>query len=234
MTNGGAATVTTVSYIDEIGNPVVIDFEAARALVSEPLIELTKAFSVAQVDADDVVTVTVTATNNGSATGYNLRVLDDLTAVDLTFLNAVTGVDPPDVDTTTFGPDMPLFTWAPGYALPPGGSVEFSFDVQVGSLVQPLQVLPNTVQADWTSLPSQQTALNPSGEIGVDGTIYGMRNGALPNVGDLLNDYEAEADSQVTVYPPVIAKTDLTASSACRDRLTPPVPAGYLSARRQL
>jgi len=208
--NGGAYTVTNVSYIDEANNAVVIDFEAAEVVVAEPLIELTKDFAVETADASDQLTVTVTATNNGTATAYNPRMLDDLTGVDLSYIGNLGGTTPPtNVDTTTYGPDSPLFSWDPAFAIAVGEQISFTFVVQVGDSVEPLQILANTIQADWTSLPGQDTALNSSGTIGVDGEVDGMRIGALPNAGDIVNDYEAEASDSVYVPPLTIVKTDL-------------------------
>ena len=208
--NGGAYTVTNVTYIDEAFNAVVIDFEAAEVVVAEPLIELQKDFGVETADASDQLTVTVTLTNNGTATAYNPRVLDDLTDTDFTYVGNVAGDNPPTaIDITTYGPDSPLFSWDPGYAIPIGEQISFTFDVLVGDLVEPLQVLENTIQGDWTSLPDQNTALNTTGAIGVDGEVDGMRIGALPNAGDVINDYEAEVTASVYVPPLAIVKTDL-------------------------
>jgi len=208
--NGGNYTITNVTYIDEAGNSVVIDFEAAEVIVAEPLIALTKEFAVETADATDQLTVTVTATNNGTATAYNPRLLDDLTGTDLSYVGNVGGTNPPtDIDTTTYGTDSPLFSWDPGYAIAVGEQISFTFVVQVGDAVQPLQVLENTIQADWTSLPGEDTALNSGGTIGINGVIDGMRIGALPNAGDVINDYETEAVDSVYVPPLTIAKTDL-------------------------
>ena len=82
---------------------VVIDFDAAEVVVSEPLLELTKEFAVDTADASDQVTVTVTATNNGTAPAYNPRLLDDLTGTGLSYIGNVGGDNPPpNVDTTTY------------------------------------------------------------------------------------------------------------------------------------
>ncbi len=207
--NGGAATVTTVSYIDEGGNPVVLVIDAATVLVREPLIALTKTFSVAQVDGGDQPRVTVTATNNGTATAYNLRVLEDLTGVDLTYVGNIAGANPPIVDLATFGPARPLFRFSPDVPIAPGASVSFSFAVEVGDLVEPHQILANTIQADWTSLPGSTTALNSTGAIGANGSPTGMRIGALPNAANPLNDYEAQAIDSVDVPPVAVTKLDL-------------------------
>ena len=207
--NGGAATTTEVSYIDELGVSVVLPIEAATVLVREPQITLSKAFSVVQADAADVPTVTVTATNDGTATAYNLRVLEDLTGVDLAYVGNVGGANPPSVDTATFGAERPLFSWAPDVPIAPGGSISFTFEVRLADTVEPHQILPNTIQADWTSLPGASTALNSSGAIGAEGSATGMRIGALPNAGDPLNDYEAQAADSLDVPPLTVTKTDL-------------------------
>ncbi|MCZ6770561.1 MAG: hypothetical protein O7G83_01075, partial [Proteobacteria bacterium] len=214
ISNGGTSTVANVSYINEIGNSVVLDFAAADAIVREPLVVLTKTFSVLQVDAADVPTVTISATNNGSATAYNLRVLDNLTAVNLSYAGQVGGVPPPNVDIITFGADSPLFSWNPGFAIAPGQTISFTFAVQVAGAVQPQEVLSNTVQADWTSLPTQGTTLNSGGTIGLNGSATGMRNGALPNLGDLLNDYETQASAAINVPPVAMTKIDLSPALA--------------------
>ena len=83
-------------YADEIGNNVVIDFDAAEVIVSEPLLELTKEFAVETADASDQVTVTITATNNGTAPAYNPRFLDDLTGTGLSYIGNVAGTNPTD------------------------------------------------------------------------------------------------------------------------------------------
>ncbi len=226
--NGGNYTVTNVTYIDEANNQVVIDFEAAVVVVAEPLIELQKEFAVEEADATDQLTVTVTATNNGTATAYNLRLLDDLTDTDLSYIGDVAGDVPPiNVDITTYGPNAPLFSWDPGFAIAVGESVSFTFVVQVADTVEPLQVLENTIQGDWTSLSGPDIALNSAGTIGVDGEIDGMRIGALPNAGDPVNYYEAEASDSVYVPPLAVVKTDL-------DTTLPPVIGAFKSFEVQI
>ncbi len=207
--NGGTATVTEVTYIDEAMNPVVLPIEEASVVVREPVIALTKAFSVAQADAGDLPRVTVTATNTGTAPAYGLRVLDDLSAVNLSYAGDIAGANPPTADLATLGPEQPIFVWNEDFAIAPGETVEFSFAVQVDVQAEPLQILANTVQAAWASLPGSDTALNSSGQIGPDGSATGLRNGALPNAGDALNDYETEASAQLAVPPLVTSKVDL-------------------------
>ncbi len=216
--NGGLSTNVFADYIDQTGQHVVLTYGEAALVVQEPRITLTKAFSVANGDAGDIVTVTVTATNSGTAAAYNLRVLDDLSAVkDLTYVAGSTGgTDSPDiVDTTTFGANRPVFRWNqsnPKYAIAAGATRSFTFKVKVDTAVQPLEILNNTIQASWQSLPSQATALNSTGSIGADGSDMGMRNGALPNGGNSINDYETSAGASFTVSAVQITKTDLSPS----------------------
>jgi uncharacterized repeat protein (TIGR01451 family)/fimbrial isopeptide formation D2 family protein len=214
--NGGVSTNVSADYIDQTGQHVVLTYGEAAVVVQEPKITLTKAFSVANSDADDTVTVTVTATNSGTATAYNLRVLDDLAAVkDLTYVAGTTGgTDMPDVaDTASLGANRPIFRWNasnPKYAIAPGAVRTFTFKVKVANTVQPLEILTNTIQASWQSLPSQATALNSTGSIGADGSDMGMRNGALPNAGNAINDYETNASSSFSVPAVQVTKTDLS------------------------
>jgi uncharacterized repeat protein (TIGR01451 family)/fimbrial isopeptide formation D2 family protein len=208
--NGDPATVATASYIDEVGNLVMFNFEQVDVLVSEPRIELTKAFAVTDADAGDILTVTVTATNTGTAAAYNLRVLDNLDGLNLTFIGNVGGSNPPDnVDTTTQGANQPIFSWNPPNGIDAGDSISFTFEIQVDDVVQPQEILDNTIQADWASLPGQNTALNSTGMIGANGSETGMRNGALPNAGGAINDYETNAANQVTVPALTFTKNDL-------------------------
>ncbi len=210
LSNGDPATNVYVTYVNELGSTVTYDFGQVDVEVHEPLIELTKSFAVADADAVDVLIVTVTATNNGTATAYNLRVLEDLTGLNLTYVGNVGGSNPPDtVDTTTLGVNSPIFSWSAPNGIDTGDSISFTFEISVDDVVQPLEVLDNTIQADWTSLPGQTTALNSLGTIGADGSDTGMRNGALPNAGDSFNDYETDATAQVAVPALTVTKTDL-------------------------
>jgi len=210
ISNAHPATQATARYIDEAGNPVSHDFGQVDVVVREPRIQLTKSFPAATADAGDILAVTVTATNVGTATAYNLRVLDDLTGRNLTFTGDVGGANPPDtIDTTTLGANRPIFGWNPPNSIAPGASVSFTFDVRVDTAAQPQEALDNTLQADWTSLPGRSTALNSTGMIGADGSDSGMRNGALPNAGHAVNDYETDAGDQVAVPALTLVKTDL-------------------------
>ena len=214
ISNGSPATSTYLRYENELGAQVTLNFDQVDVDVKEPEITLTKTYESAANDAADVITVTVTAQNTGTAKAYNLRVFDDLDAVsNLTFDGNVLGTGPPSVD-TSLGANRPIFKWAEGdanYEIDVNETVTFTFDVIVDIGAEPLEVLDNTIQASWQSLPSQNKALNNSGAgpIGADGSATGMRNGTIPNAGDATNDYETTATTFSTVPALTINKSDL-------------------------
>ncbi|WP_051690058.1 SdrD B-like domain-containing protein [Pelobacter seleniigenes] len=210
IANGSPATVTKAEYLDESGALVSYNIDQVAVQVREPRIELAQTFSVANADAADLVTVTVTATNSGTAPAYNLRVYDDLTATRFSYAGGVGGTNPPDaVDLLSLGPEQPVFGWSTPAEIAVGASVSFSYQIRVADDVRPHEELSNTIEAAWTSLPAQTTALNSGGSIGSAGAIDGMRNGSIPNSGDPVNDYETTAAAQLSVPGLQLTKTDL-------------------------
>ncbi|MFA0791604.1 isopeptide-forming domain-containing fimbrial protein [Microbulbifer echini] len=211
--NGGGYTSAQVSYVDEAGGNIVVPFDSHEITVLEPKIQLSKSFAVTHSDADDILTVTVTAENTGTAAAYNLQVLDDLTGTKLVYVRNVGGNDPPqNVDVTSVGANAPIFSWNRNnadYTIAVGDTKTFTFDVRVEPGVEPHEILDNTIQARWQSLPGKDVALNSSNTIGNDGAADGMRIGVLPNGGDAINDYETNASAQTEVLPLQFNKTDL-------------------------
>lgn len=218
LSNGSGASVVTASYTNSGGTLVTLPIGRVDVQVQEPRIVLTQTIAPATADAGDVLTVTVTATNTGTGTAYNLRVLNDLVTLGkLSYVGSgLGGLDPPDaVDVSTLGANRPIFSWNPAnpkYAIAPGASRSFTFKVSVNIGAQPLEVINNTLQAKWDSLPGRTTALNSSGQIGADGTATGLRTGALPNAGLQPNDYEASASASFAVGAVTMSKSDLTAA----------------------
>ncbi|WP_232053865.1 isopeptide-forming domain-containing fimbrial protein [Microbulbifer sp. GL-2] len=211
--NGGSYTTAQVGYVDETGAAVVVPFDSHAITVKEPQIQLTKSFAVPNSDADDILTVTVTAENTGTAAAYNLHVLDDLTGTKLVYLGNIGGTDPPqNVDITTIGANAPIFSWNRSnadYTIAVGETKTFTFNVRVEQGVEPHEILDNTIQARWQSLPGNDVALNRANTIGPDGAADGMRIGVLPNAGDAINDYETTASAQTEVPPLQLTKSDL-------------------------
>ena len=217
--NGGAFTVANAQYTNSSNTVITLAYSNVDVQVQEPVIALSKTFTPITTDAGDQVLVTVTATNTGTATAYNLRVLDDLSlATHLSYAGTVSGTDPPDVvDVATLGASRPIFSWNTGnakYAIAAGATRTFTYRVSVAIGAQPLEILSNNslnrMQAKWDSLPGQTTSLNTSGLIGADGSATGLRNGVLPNAGSTLNDYETSTFATLTVPAVTISKTDLS------------------------
>ncbi|WP_444884444.1 isopeptide-forming domain-containing fimbrial protein [Microbulbifer sp. PSTR4-B] len=211
--NGGSYTTAQVSYVDEANQNVTVPFASHEITVLEPKIQLNKSFAVTNSDADDILTVTVTAENIGTAAAYNLQVLDDLTGSKLVYIGNIGGNDPPqNVDITSVGANAPIFSWNRSnadYSIAVGATKSFTFDVRVEQGVEPHEILDNTIQARWQSLPGKDISLNSGKTIGNDGAADGMRIGVLPNGGDAINDYETNASAQTEVLPLQINKTDL-------------------------
>ncbi|WP_066966936.1 DUF11 domain-containing protein [Microbulbifer sp. Q7] len=215
LVNGVPATSATLEWRDESGTDNSLDYGQVEVQVTEPLIALSKSWDApsGDIDAADTITITLTATNNGTANAYNLRILDDLLDSEMTFVSgSVGGSTPPDsVDTTTFGSNQPVFVWNPENPLAPGESREVTFEVTVDETARPHQLLQNAAQAVWTSLPGQNTALNPADQIGVDGALDGQRIGALPRAGDAINDYETVSETvDAAVAGLALLKEDIT------------------------
>ncbi|HEX5636634.1 MAG TPA: hypothetical protein VFY78_06075, partial [Gammaproteobacteria bacterium] len=223
-------TLTRLTYVNEASTTVTLNYAAADLVVREPVVTVTKSFApVTAADADDLLLVTVTATNSGTAPAYNLQILDDLVSTNMTYVAAsVAGTTPPDnVDVATLGVNQPIFNWdniaSAGYALDPAETITFTFRVRAGQgvnpAVQPHEILNNTIQARWTSLPSVNTALPDidtaaARTLAADGDVLGMRNGQLTGVAPAStnppNDYNASATASVVVPQLTITKTDLT------------------------
>lgn len=220
ISNGTAPSAVAASYTDSSGTLVTLPIGAVDVRVQEPRIVLTQTIAPASADAGDVLTVTVTATNTGTGTAYNLRVLNDLSTLGkLSYVGSgIGGTDPPDiVDLGTLGANRPIFGWNtanPKYAIAPGASRSFTFQLSVNIGVQPQEVISNALQAKWDSLPGRSTALNSTGQIDADGSATGLRTGALPNAGLQPNDYEASASASFTVPAVSMSKTDLTTALA--------------------
>ena len=220
-------SVARLTYVNESASTIILTYDSVDVIVREPVIDITKSFlPVVNADGDDILDVTVTATNTGSATAYNLQVLDDLTGKNITFLNLVGGTDPPDnIDVTTLGANQPIFSWDPGNADFAIASLEvksFTFRVQIDDVVEPHEILDNTIEARWTSLPNTN-AINDidnatARTIGADGDALGMRNGQLTGVTPVStnppNDYIDSATASVLVPGLSITKTDLNSTLA--------------------
>ncbi len=210
--NGGALGVANRSnaythYTSLAGADTYLYFDAVDAEIKEPALSIATKFSTAtqdplvHADAGDIITVTVTASNTGSATAYNARISDNLSLIKLNYAGNVAGAGPPDsVDTAVS--NQPVFIFN---SIAAGTSKTFTYQVQLiggASGVQPNESITNQLQATWTSLAS--TALSLTGGLGANGSATGMRDGSASPA---LNDYHITASSTFTVSDVAISKS---------------------------
>jgi large repetitive protein len=224
-------TLARLTYSDETNSVVTLNYDFTDVIVRHPQVTVIKTFQAVaanEPDANDVLEVTVTATNTSAfVPAYKLEILDDLVTVNRK-LHYV-GIEPTDVDqpdTITqvgVGTDRPIFSWqdsatpTTGYVLDPGEGITFRYYVSVDPTAQPLEILDNDIEARWTSLENQNIVVprintGAARVLPVDGDALGMRNGQLTGVAPASanppNDYNA-ADSAQVVMPDVeIIKTD--------------------------
>lgn len=94
-------------------------------------------------------------------------------------------------------------------SVPPGGSVIVDYTATIQDTVMSEQVITNTSNAIWTSLPGAGTAGNPTGTNtpGVSGASNGERNGSGG-----VNDYSSTSSRNFTIASPTISK-QITATS---------------------
>lgn len=221
LSNGATPSAVTASYKTQLTSggpdvPVTLTLsQPSNVVVQEPVITISKAFSSATADAGDILMVTVTVSNNNptsTATAYNVKVVDDMTGIKLTYVGgSVGGTGPPDIVDTSV-PNRPIFIWN---AIPAGvtGTRTFTYQVTVNSGasgVQPLETITNTIQATWDSLPGRTTSLVGGAGIGPDGAPDGLRDGVTSPA--LLNKYFTSASASFTVTGVSITKTDDTSA----------------------
>lgn len=215
---GVTNTDTEVSFSNNAGSQMLA-LDDMHARIIEPTVTVSQSISpTTGVDAGDTLTVTVVVENTSTeAVAHNVQIQDDLTGgSDLTFVvssqAAGPGVDgriPDTVDTSTT--NAPVFEFT---SIPAATRYEFTYEMTVDTSAQPAESLNNSAVVAWTSIDDATTALNAAGNIGVDGAADGMRNGAIPNAGNALNDYEANTTADITSSTPTITKTDQNSATA--------------------
>ena len=232
----GADTGARLTYENDAAATVTLTYGSVDLIVREPVLDVTLDYpphggapdTDDPLDAGDIVDLLVTITNNGTATAYNPEILSDLVGTNLTFLDVLTGTNPPDAfDEVTLGDNQPIFRWTLGDAddeILPSETQTFTIRVRVNEaipdpdIVEPQEVLDVDIEARWTSLPDTDAIndIDTAGArtIGADGDADGMRNGQLSGVAptsvDPPNDYTDTASDAVAVQGLTITKTDVT------------------------
>ena len=206
---------------DQLNNAVTANFsvnntttslnsQAPNVTINEPTLTISKQASPSAADAGDTITFTLTVT---SQSGINFNdaydvVLEDVLPAGLTYVTDsfinTSGLAPTsgpayNAGTTTFTAGWDVF--------PPGQTSVFTFQVVLDASVAPNQVITNSVDLNWTSMPG--TVSNPSPYNDLDCE----RTGNTADCGGSANDYSDNDTASVTVDDVSFSKT-LTGTSA--------------------
>ena len=191
--------MVTLTY-DNIDGDEVTDSDTDSLAVIEPWIETSKAVSPATgVEAGDILTYTVTLTNGGNATAYEVNFNDTLapgTAFDAVQTAAIggTGVS---LGTTSESAGIVTFSDT-AWDLDPGEILTLTYTVNVTSAALVDGTHTNTVDADWSS----QDGAAPNERVydeddGIDSPVDGGANA----------DRDVD-DAVFSMDPATIAKSD--------------------------
>jgi LPXTG-site transpeptidase (sortase) family protein len=190
-----------------------------QVIITEPSItDLSKTAVPASGDAGDVITYTLTFSNtNGvnNTTAFDVQVTDTIPAR-MTFnagsMNITsTGSCATGITDNTVAPNIAISI----DAVPAGCAVTITYTATLNATVTPQEVIANTADITYTSLPGATgTSPNPTGSTtpGASGTDNGERdgsNGARP-----WNDYHDQASDNVTIPGVTIAKQITTTSAS--------------------
>jgi uncharacterized repeat protein (TIGR01451 family)/fimbrial isopeptide formation D2 family protein len=178
---------------------------APAVTVREPAItDLSKVVSPTTGDAGDALAYTITWTNTGSTTAFEVLLTDALPATLVpSFPAAVTlGGGAAGVTDASAGNllDITIAT------VPAGGTVQVDLAATIVDDVPPSTVITNTASLVYTSLPGTGTTGNPTGSDtpGGTGSDTGERDGSDGAGG--INDYIDSDPATVTVSSPGLVK----------------------------
>ncbi|MBN2388221.1 MAG: sortase, partial [Anaerolineales bacterium] len=194
---------------------------SAPVRIAEPSItDLTKTAVPASGDAGDQITYQLTFSNsNGvdNTTAFDVHISDrvpDRLTFNAGSLNvSSTGNCATGISDNTVAPDVDIRI----AVVPAGCSVTVTYTATLDDTVTPEEVLTNTANITYTSLPGSGTPLGPDNQTGsitpgASGTDTGARNGSLPPI-VAPNDYQDQAIANLTVSQAVITKQITTTSA---------------------
>jgi uncharacterized repeat protein (TIGR01451 family)/fimbrial isopeptide formation D2 family protein len=203
--NKAGNTRSNVFDVKVNGSQVGLDSNGVTVTVIEPKItNLTKTVSNGAHDAGDVVTYTVTYSNTGTATAYNVKLSDTLPAsltLDTTLSNIVVTTTGTGVTKTATGNDLSVLIDQLGG----GASVTVTYQATLIASVAAGQSITNAATLTYASLPgTNSTASNPTGSTsGASGTDGGGRDGSGTNA---LDTYTGATSVAFTVPAPTVDK----------------------------
>jgi LPXTG-site transpeptidase (sortase) family protein len=196
----GNQTGTTLNnsaefYMNAGSGDVLLDSaSAANVTVIESLVNTSKSVDLPSTDAGNTVTFTVTLSNpsSGSTTAYDVSWSDSV-PTHMTYVpsSLILGTCTATTPLTLNDASAPNLS-ASGGQLEPGESCEIIFQATLTYAVTPGEVITNTAETRWTSLPGDIT----------DRSIYNTdsdeRTGAN-GVGNGLNNYASQGQATVSI-----------------------------------
>lgn len=211
--NQQGVTLNNGLQIRSSGSPIAPNAPNLAVRIAEPAIAFAKSASPTTGDAGDVISFTIDVAN---ATGANVSPAHEFRLTD-TLPSGLAGVSGltvtptacPGLVTTdnTVGDSIDL-TFS---EVPPGCSVQVTFDATLTNAVAPGTTVTNVADGLWTSLPGTGTSPNPTGSVipGATGAADGERGGSGG-----VNDYNATDPASVTIPGVGIVKTVTATSEA--------------------
>lgn len=183
---------------DELDNEASVDAGNSQATdtsntiharVYEPNVTISKAASPTEGDADDPITFTLTISNDNdtySTTAFDLNVTDILPAG---YANLVVNSIPTGATDNSGGTTLDVTI----PSLAPDASVTIEYTADLATSVTPDEIIINTAEVTYTSLPGEQGTGDATP--GNSGDEDGERNGSQSGE----NDYVDVATADVTV-----------------------------------
>ncbi|HDD62422.1 MAG TPA: isopeptide-forming domain-containing fimbrial protein, partial [Chloroflexi bacterium] len=181
---------------------------APNLTIQEPTLEITKTASVASGDAGDLITFDLLLQHAAGSDidAYEVE-LTDLIPAKMTYVSASLSCTPAGglASPTTClesGGTITVAWSGAGQPFETGHSATIQFKVTLDDTVNPTEVITNTADMEWTSLPTDiDTAQSTLNSLSVE------RTGDTADIGGAVNDYAASDSDTVTVPDVMVAKT---------------------------
>jgi len=194
-----------------VGGAQLAQSGGINVTVREPAVtDFDKSVNPTTGDAGDVVTYTIGWSNSGNATAFNTQLVDVISAgliLNIASVNISPAGGTSGITDNTAGNTVNILI----DMIPVGGSVIVSYTATIETTVTPDQVLSNTGDLTWTSLPGTNGTIgNATGSDtpGGSGSGTGERNGS----GTGENDYIASDSADVTIGSPQLSKAVVATS----------------------
>ncbi|MFP3853679.1 MAG: isopeptide-forming domain-containing fimbrial protein [Anaerolineales bacterium] len=190
--NGGTESVTAV---------------AQNATIVEPLLQVIKSASPTSGDAGDTITFTLVVSHTGSsdADTFELELLDDIPTGTTYVTGSLQNTSGEAPVTLTEASGTINATWS---GLQNGQASTLQFQVTLDSSVSAGQVITNTGQVEWTSLPGDVTTAQTS-----NNALSVERTGDITNPGGSTNDHLTTDSTNVTIFSAPTKSVDTTSES---------------------